>query len=54
MPATPQDEQFATKAPMIRRTVSLTEEGKAVATSLIVTASGSDRPGIVSLLSDRA
>ena len=54
LPATPQDEQFATKAPMIRRTVSLTEEGKAVATSLIVTASGSDRPGIVSLLSDRA
>ena len=54
LPSKPQDERFATKAPMIRRTVSLTEEGKAVGTSLIVTAIGSDRPGIVSLLSDRA
>ena len=39
---------------MIRRTISLTEEGKAVGTSLIVTVIGTDRPGIVSLLSDRA
>jgi methionyl-tRNA formyltransferase len=54
LPAKPQDERFATKAPMIRRTVSLTEEGRVVGTSLIVTAIGSDRPGIVSLLSDRA
>jgi glycine cleavage system regulatory protein len=54
LPARPQDERFATKAPMIRRTISLTEEGKAVGTSLIVTAIGADRPGIVSLLSDRA
>jgi glycine cleavage system regulatory protein len=54
LPAHPQDERFATKAPMIRRTVSLTEEGRVVGTSLIVTAIGSDRPGIVSLLSDRA
>ncbi len=54
LPAQPQDERFATKAPMIRRTISLTEEGKAVGTSLIVTAIGTDRPGIVSLLSDRA
>ncbi len=54
LPAHPQDERFATKAPMIRRTISLSEEGKAVATSLIVTAIGADRPGIVSLLSDRA
>ena len=30
------------------------EEGRAVGTSLIVTAIGTDRPGIVSLLSDRA
>ena len=42
------------QAPMIRRTISLSEEGKAVGTSLIVTAIGADRPGIVSLLSDRA
>ena len=54
LPSKSQDERFATKAPMIRRTVSLTEEGKSVGTSLIVTAIGSDRPGIVSLLSDRA
>ena len=54
LPSKPQDERFATKAPMIRRTVSLTEEGSVVGTSLIVTAIGSDRPGIVSLLSDRA
>jgi glycine cleavage system regulatory protein len=54
LPSKPQDERFATKAPMIRRTVSLTEEGRTVGTSLIVTAIGSDRPGIVSLLSDRA
>ena len=52
--AHPQDERFATKAPMIRRTISLSEEGKGVGTSLIVTAIGGDRPGIVSLLSDRA
>jgi glycine cleavage system regulatory protein len=54
LPGHPQDERFATKAPMIRRTISLSEEGKAVGTSLIVTAIGADRPGIVSLLSDRA
>jgi glycine cleavage system regulatory protein len=54
LPAHPQDERFATKAPMIRRTISLTEEGSSVATSLIVTAIGSDRPGIVSQLSERA
>jgi glycine cleavage system regulatory protein/folate-dependent phosphoribosylglycinamide formyltransferase PurN len=54
LPARAQDERFATKAPMIRRTISLTEEGRSAGTSLIVTAIGSDRPGIVSLLSERA
>ena len=54
LPARPQDERFATKAPMIRRTISLTEEGSSVGTSLIVTAIGTDRPCIVSLLSERA
>jgi methionyl-tRNA formyltransferase len=54
LPAQPQDEHFATKAPMIRRTVSLTEEPKPMITSLVVTVIGPDRPGIVSLLSDRA
>jgi glycine cleavage system regulatory protein len=54
LPAHPQDERFATKAPMIRPTISLTEEGQAARVSLVVTAIGADRPGIVSLLSDRA
>jgi len=52
--AHPQDERFATKAPMIRRTVSLTDEGKSAITSLVATVMGPDRPGIVSLLSERA
>ena len=54
LPAFRQDDRFATKAPMIRRTVSLTEEPNPMITSLVVTAIGSDRPGLVSLLSDRA
>jgi len=54
VPAHPQDERFATKAPMIRRTVSLTEQGKSTITSLVATVTGPDRPGIVSLLSERA
>ena len=54
LPSHPQDERFATKAPMIRPTISLTEEGKSAGTSLVVTAIGADRPGIVSQLADRA
>ena len=54
LPAEPQDERFATKAPMIRRTVSLTEQGKSELTSLVATVMGPDRLGIVSLLSERA
>ena len=54
VPAQPQDERFATQAPMIRRTVSLTEQGKSAITSLVATVTGPDRPGIVSLLSERA
>jgi glycine cleavage system regulatory protein len=54
VPARPQDERFATKAPMIRRTVSLTEQGKSAITSIVATVMGPDRPGIVSLLSERA
>ncbi len=54
VPAQPQDERFATRAPMIRRTVSLTEQGKSAITSLVATVTGPDRPGIVSLLSERA
>jgi glycine cleavage system regulatory protein/folate-dependent phosphoribosylglycinamide formyltransferase PurN len=54
LPAHPQDERFATKAPMIRRTVSLTEQDKSAMTSIVATVMGPDRPGIVSLLSERA
>ncbi len=54
LPAHTQDERFATKAPIIRSRVSLTEERPAMLTSLVVTIIGADRPGIVSLLADRA
>lgn len=54
VPAFRQDERFATRAPMIRRTVSLTEENKTMVASLVVTVVGPDRPGIVSLLSTKA
>jgi methionyl-tRNA formyltransferase len=54
VPAFPQDPRFATRAPMIRRTVVLTEEVSSTTTSLVVSIVGADRPGIVSLLSDRA
>jgi glycine cleavage system regulatory protein len=54
LPALPQDERFATRAPMIRRAVMLTEDAPATTTSLVVTVIGPDRPGIVRLLSDRA
>ena len=54
LPAYPQDPRFATKAPLVRRTVSLTDESKPEVVSLVVTAIGSDRPGIVRQLSERA
>jgi len=54
LPAYPQDPRFATKAPLVRRTVSLTDERKPEVVSLVVTAIGSDRPGIVRQLSERA
>lgn len=54
LPSHTQDERFATKAPMIRRSVSVTDEPKPTTASLVVTVNGTDRPGIVSLLSDRA
>ncbi len=54
LPAFPQDERFATRAPMIKRTVSLTEDNTPMITSLVVTVIGPDRPGIVSLLSAKA
>ena len=54
LPARPQDERFATKAPMIKRTVSLVDERQPATVSLVVTAIGTDRPGIVRQLSERA
>jgi glycine cleavage system regulatory protein len=54
VPARKQDERFATRAPLIRRSVMLAEERAAPTTSLMVTVIGPDRPGIVRLLSDRA
>jgi glycine cleavage system regulatory protein len=54
LPARPQDERFATKAPMIKRSVSLTDERQPTTVSLVVTAIGTDRPGIVRQLSERA
>jgi methionyl-tRNA formyltransferase len=49
-----QDERYATRAPMVKRTVSLTEGAPVAGVSLVVTVSAPDRPGIVNLLSDRA
>jgi methionyl-tRNA formyltransferase len=54
LPAGTQDPRFATKAPMIRRALVLTEDDPAAATSLVVTVVGPDRPGIVRQLSERA
>ena len=54
LPAYPQDPAFATKAPMIRKSVVLTEEASDTTTSLVVSIVGPDRHGIVSMLADRA
>lgn len=54
VPAYPQDQRFATKAMMIRRSVVLTEEVSPTTTSLVVSIVGADRHGIVSLLAERA
>lgn len=54
LPAQPQDPRFATKAPLLRKTVLLHEDGPASPCSLVVTVMGPDRPGIVSALADRA
>lgn len=54
VPAYPQDPCFATKAPMIRKSVVLTEEVSSMTTSLVVSIVGADRHGIVSSLAERA
>ena len=58
LPAIPQDPRFATKAPMLRRSVAVSGETAPATvpalTSLVVTVMGTDRPGIVSALAERA
>jgi methionyl-tRNA formyltransferase len=54
VPAHVQDPHYATKAPLIRKAVVLTEDVAASTTSLVVTIIGPDRPGIVSQVSDCA
>ena len=54
VPAKAQDERFATRAPLIRRSVKLAEERVAPASSLIVTVVAPDRPGIVRSIAERA
>lgn len=52
LPAHTQDPRFATKAPMIKRNVSLVPHDQRLNTSLVVTLMGRDRPGIVRQISD--
>jgi methionyl-tRNA formyltransferase len=54
LPARMQDQRFATKAPMLRKAVVLTEDATSTTASLVATVMGPDRPGIVRSLSDRA
>lgn len=53
LPAHAQDARFATKAPMLRRAVKLTEGEPTGMASLVVTVIGTDRPGIVRALAER-
>jgi glycine cleavage system regulatory protein len=53
LPARAQDPRFATRAPMLRKAVVLTEDDHAGTTALVVTVVGRDRPGIVAALSER-
>jgi methionyl-tRNA formyltransferase len=54
LPARTQDPRFATRAPMLKKAVVLTEDAAPATTSLVATVMGPDRPGIVRALSDRA
>jgi methionyl-tRNA formyltransferase len=54
LPAKTQDPRFATKAPMLKKAVVLTEDASPATTSLVATVMGPDRPGIVRAISDRA
>jgi methionyl-tRNA formyltransferase len=54
LPAFEQDQRFATKAPMIKKSIVLTEETEPSTVSFVVTLVGPDRQGIVSTLAERA
>lgn len=54
LPAANQDEAFATRAPLIKRTVKLVEQDHPLTTSLVLTVVGPDRQGIVRKISDCA
>jgi methionyl-tRNA formyltransferase len=54
VPANTQDPRYATKAPLIRKAIVLTEDSAASLASLVVTIVGPDRPGIVSQISECA
>ncbi len=54
LPAQTQDTRFATRAPMLRKTVQLSDEPAPSAAHLVVTVMGPDRPGIVARLADVA
>ncbi len=54
LPAHTQDPRFATRAPMLRRTVKLDDDAVPAAADLVVTVMGPDRPGIVARLADVA
>lgn len=54
LPAHTQDPRFATRAPMLRRTVKLDDDAASAAADLVVTVMGPDRPGIVARLADVA
>jgi methionyl-tRNA formyltransferase len=54
LPARMQDPRFATRAPMLKKAVVLTEDAAPATTALVATVTGADRPGIVRALSDRA
>lgn len=54
LPAFEQDARFATKAPMIKKSIVLTHEQEPSSVSFVVTLVGADRQGIVSSLAERA
>ena len=54
LPANTQDPRFATRAPMLRRTVKLDDDPTPALADLVVTVMGPDRPGIVARLADVA